>query len=682
MDTWVGFVPNDEQLRLMQVAFDQFEINGAWPILQFVRLQAAKIGVPSADECLRLLPRSYFYPRDWPLNPGNTVRLTVPALAQLEMAARELDLFLRVLRMFGSRLESVEPSPREVINIQVTANDVRVEIPGISELELQKVFLILEAEPLEGGSGYSTTAPADWRLSMSPEEAGRLGAVGSVEDYLKARHLYPDELPEAGTRIRLGRTEWEYYPHKQLGDPGGFGTLFEGVGPDGEVAVKKLRVDVDVHREIAMAEELMRRDLQWVVPVLAAGSDAYGGGLFVVMPMASGSLQTALDGQGSFDENTAVEIVLAIAEGLAEMADLVHRDLKPDNVLEHEGRWKLADFGIAKFVEDATSAQTLRRWLSEPYAAPEQWRGQRPSRATDVYALGCIAYALLTGRPPFKGPDYQAQHLNQSPPSLDASPRLRALVSSMLLKEPASRPSIESVRSQLETIGDPTHPASGASALSVAASSVAEEIAQEEAKTAARRAGHSARGRLATDGLAMLSELMSTLWTEIKEETSLVAHAESEFVITLGDGRIEWATPNFFVTQGLFEGSEWDVVAGGHIRIQQDVEIGEYRGRSSSLWYLSMLGAPDYRWIEVPYMENPLASQTPMSRLAVVEAPFALDDPVEAARASSAEVYVYQEAAKPRPIDRIEFEEFATRWMERLALASRGSLRRPLQLPE
>jgi hypothetical protein len=94
MVTWVGFEPTDQQLRLMQLVFAHFEANGDWPFLQFARLQAAKVGIANIDECLRLLPSSYLYPRVQPLNAGDEVRLTVPALAKLDAARPELGLFL------------------------------------------------------------------------------------------------------------------------------------------------------------------------------------------------------------------------------------------------------------------------------------------------------------------------------------------------------------------------------------------------------------------------------------------------------------------------------------------------------------------------------------------------------------------------------------------------------------
>src|SRR5512145_1867623 len=101
--------------------------------------------------------------------------------------------------------------------------------------------------------------------------------------------------------------------------------------------------------------------------------------------------------------------MLQIIRGLQEVQDLVHRDLKPDNILFHQGKWKIADFGIAKFVADATSDKTLKGWMSVHYAAPEQWRSERATNATDIYALGCIGYCLICGTPPFTS-DPESEH--------------------------------------------------------------------------------------------------------------------------------------------------------------------------------------------------------------------------------------------------------------------------------
>jgi serine/threonine-protein kinase len=115
------------------------------------------------------------------------------------------------------------------------------------------------------------------------------------------------------------------------------------------------------------------------------------------MPVCDRNLQEAIDEtRAGLEAKEAVLVVLAILRGLQAVVEITHRDLKPPNVLYHQGLWKIADFGIAKFVEDSTSLETLRRSLTPAYAAPEQWTGERPTPATDIYAVGCIINALFT----------------------------------------------------------------------------------------------------------------------------------------------------------------------------------------------------------------------------------------------------------------------------------------------
>src|SRR5262249_32726442 len=139
--------------------------------------------------------------------------------------------------------------------------------------------------------------------------------------------------------------------------------------------------------------------------------DADTGDYFVVMPRADGSLQNSVDKGSPLAAADAAAAMLQIVKGLIEVGELVHRDLKPDNVLFHDGKWKIADFGIARFVQDATASNTLKECLSPYYAAPEQWRSERATHATDIYALGCVGFCLLTGKPPFcSNPAQEHQH--------------------------------------------------------------------------------------------------------------------------------------------------------------------------------------------------------------------------------------------------------------------------------
>lgn len=189
--------------------------------------------------------------------------------------------------------------------------------------------------------------------------------------------------------IRLERGEWSFDESDLLGPPGGFGEVFRGTGPAGPVAVKRLKLSAGAasHREMKIGATLADRSLEHVVPIFDFGQDAESDRYFLVMPLCDYSLQDLLRREATLDPASAREAALAILAGLEEASDIVHRDLKPGNILFHDGRWKIADFGIAKFVEDATSLESLRTSLTPSYAAPEQWRGERPASATDIYAL-------------------------------------------------------------------------------------------------------------------------------------------------------------------------------------------------------------------------------------------------------------------------------------------------------
>jgi serine/threonine-protein kinase len=123
--------------------------------------------------------------------------------------------------------------------------------------------------------------------------------------------------------------------------------------------------------------------------------------------------------------------------------------LKPANVLWHENRWKIADFGIARFVEESTSLRTLNQCLTPEYAAPEQWRFETATHATDVYALGCIAFCLLTGHPPF-ATNFSESHQRAPVPAFSCDDgRLRTAINMMLTKAAGARPSHQRLQTLL-----------------------------------------------------------------------------------------------------------------------------------------------------------------------------------------------------------------------------------------
>jgi Protein kinase domain len=190
-----------------------------------------------------------------------------------------------------------------------------------------------------------------------------------------------------------------------------------------------------------------------VIPVYDAGEDE-DGQLYIAMRFVNGDdLGSLLHERGALDPALAAELVSQAASALdaAHARGLVHRDVKPANVLVASGERPhvyLTDFGLAKW-EDTTSGLTSTGgWLGTPdYLAPEQVEGGKPDARTDVYALGCVLFAGLTGRPPFADvPKLRkaTAHVHELPPALrDVYPAVpkafEQVVRRALAKDPGKR---------------------------------------------------------------------------------------------------------------------------------------------------------------------------------------------------------------------------------------------------
>lgn len=481
--------------------------------------------------------------------------------------------------------------------------------------------------------------------------------------------------------IRLPHGEWSYDPGKPLGPEGGFGVVYAGEGKDiGAVAVKRLKLSAEdaAHREMRIGEELAGKSLAHVVPVYDAGEDTESGSYFLVMGKADRSLRDEIDTRGTLHDSEVVGILLEIAQGLSEVGQLVHRDLKPGNVLLHEGVWKVADFGIARFVEESTSARTLKGCLSPQYAAPEQWRLERASHATDVYALGCIGYALLTGRPPFGGPlmeDYSRQHQHDEPPSLDGHDgRLRSLLAMMLRKTPEGRPSVARVMTLLSQNAATGNRGGGFAALGEAGAAVAEREGAEEARASAAKSSALSREQMANDATQILRTMVEDLIERVVAVAPTARRMTNALGVQLGKAELRVSPLGRTLPPGSFARSKWDVVTGATVAVRQAEPRYEW---SASLWYARLKDGEDYRWHEVSYFVNPLARS---ERMRHEFAPFALTDDVPHADEAAAPVLgTFQFAWGPQPID--DEDAFCDRWVGLLAQAAKGQLSYPRQLP-
>jgi serine/threonine-protein kinase len=224
------------------------------------------------------------------------------------------------------------------------------------------------------------------------------------------------------------------------------------------------------HRQDDLAATRFRREAhaaallndEHVVAALDFGE--HDDGYFLVMELVEGgSVAEELRSNGPLSAEHALGIVRQAAAGLAaaHRENIVHRDIKPGNLLlGADGTVKVADFGIARFLADTTTTLTATGQVvgTSFYLAPERALGRPAGPASDVYALGCVLYQLLTGHPPFMADEpasimYQHVEVDPAPPS-DLRPELagpcETLLFRMLAKDPAQRPSAAEIASGAE----------------------------------------------------------------------------------------------------------------------------------------------------------------------------------------------------------------------------------------
>lgn len=224
---------------------------------------------------------------------------------------------------------------------------------------------------------------------------------------------------------------------------------------DRDVAIKILHPDLSVtlgaDRFLAEIRTTARLQHPHLLPLLDSGEA--GGQLFYVMPYVAGeSLRRRLDQEGMLPVDDAVRIACEVAAALdhAHRHGVIHRDVKPENILLHEGQALVADWGIALAASAAGDAGLAGRSLlgTPHYMSPEQTNADRPVDArSDVYALGCVLYEMLTGTPPHTGSSREevvARIRNGQPASLrlrreSVSPALESVVLRAISRLPADR---------------------------------------------------------------------------------------------------------------------------------------------------------------------------------------------------------------------------------------------------
>ena len=229
------------------------------------------------------------------------------------------------------------------------------------------------------------------------------------------------------------------------------GTVWEGSGPDGPVAVKLLREDLAADQTLIARFVQERTVLTSLVhPHVVAVRDLVvdGNDLALVMDLVRGSdLRERLDTERALRPAEAAGLAADIAAGLAaaHARGVVHRDVKPENVLldANTGAARLTDFGIARLVDGPRRTRATRIVGTPDYLAPEVIEGCPPGPAVDVYALGTLVFELLTGWTPFGGGHPGAvlrRHVTETVPEIVGMPEpLADLLEGCLSKAPAAR---------------------------------------------------------------------------------------------------------------------------------------------------------------------------------------------------------------------------------------------------
>ena len=173
------------------------------------------------------------------------------------------------------------------------------------------------------------------------------------------------------------------------------------------------------------------------------------GSAFLVMELVPGeSLSSILEREKTLPDKQVISIIAqtALALDAAHREGLVHRDVKPGNLLiTPDGHVKITDFGIARVANQVSLTQTGQVMGTVQYLAPEQATGKAATAAGDIYSLGIVAYEALAGRRPFKGDTQMAiamAQINDIPPALPegTDPKLVRLVMDCLAKKPDQRP--------------------------------------------------------------------------------------------------------------------------------------------------------------------------------------------------------------------------------------------------
>lgn len=310
-------------------------------------------------------------------------------------------------------------------------------------------------------------------------------------------------MSSEGEKRQIGPFQLE----KKLG-VGGMGIVYLGtyLKNGAKVAVKVLAPDLSGDPQVAARFD---REMEILKKLKDPNIVRYFGGsatrtqrYYAMELVTGGSLDRILRKVGKLPWETVVEYGIQTAKALehAHREGVIHRDLKPGNLLlTDKGVLKLSDFGIARDTQATALTAAGKTVGTMAYMAPEQITGRKPVTArTDLYALGCVLFELLTGRTPFASetqPEMLFKHIDEMPPKVrefnpDCPVWLEELIDHLLQKEPEDRPfdaldvqvKLEKVKQKVTEAEQKRFTQEGQSALTAKDNTVAKLIAKEQAK--------------------------------------------------------------------------------------------------------------------------------------------------------------------------------------------------------
>ena len=481
--------------------------------------------------------------------------------------------------------------------------------------------------------------------------------------------------------MKLEQHAWEV--GDELG-AGGYGSVREARRDGVECAVAKfVSIEPGAQRELLIGTST---DLPHVVPVLDSGE--HEGMYVLIMPRAEYSLRQYITDNDLYLEDK-IAILSDVAHGLNEIGQkgLVHRDLKPENVLYTDGVWKLCDFGIARYRDASTDPATRKSSFTMQYAAPEQWRSERATPSTDIYAFGVMAYELLEGHLPFLAntvEELREMHMHAVPPDLSIEvPRLQVMVEQCLYKAAEARPTADWVLQQLAHAADaPASP--GIQQLQQVSQQYSVQRSQVLAEDEQRRTLLERRKELFQDACRSFENLRATVQNTIIDNAPFAKTEERREQTNLGDqitissvtlvaARLEFAGPR------IVEPERWsgpfEVIACASIELEQTSTHNDYPGRSHSLWYCDALQEGRFDWFELAFMDSPLFGGRQRME------PYA-EQPERISIAFERVIGTAQLAWPLEQLDRADPQEFVDRWIGWFAEASDSKLFRPSTMPE